>query len=81
MENTNTVESNTTITQSLEASNNTDYLKYVGGRKFSLSLVSIIFTTVLCWFGKIEAGIFSVVVVAAIGAYTTGNVIQNIKNQ
>lgn len=81
MENTNTIESNTTITQTLEVNKNIDYLKYVGGRKFTLSLISIIFTTVLCWFGKIEPGIFSVVVVAAIGAYTTGNVIQNLKSQ
>ena len=75
------MESNTTINQSAEVNSNVDYLKYVGGRKFSLSLLSIIFTTGLCWFGKIEPGIFSVVVVAAIGAYTTGNVIQNIKSQ
>lgn len=76
----NTVESNTVITQPLDVNKNIDYLRYVGGRKFTLSLVSIIFTTALCWFGKIEPGIFSVVVVAAIGAYTTGNVIQNIKS-
>jgi hypothetical protein len=80
MENINTIESNTAITQPSDISKNIDYLKYIGGRKFSLSLVSIIFTTVLCWFGKIEPGIFSVVVVSAIGAYTAGNVIQNIKS-
>lgn len=81
MENTNKVESNTTITQPVDINQNVDYLKFLGGRKFTLSLISIIFTTLLCWFGKIEPGIFSVVVVSAIGAYTTGNVIQNLKSQ
>ena len=80
MENTNNVEANTTIAQPVDISNNIDYLKYIGGRKFSLSLISIIFTSVLCWFSKIDPGVFSVVVVATIGAYTTGNVIQNLKS-
>lgn len=80
MTNDNKTESVTTITQPVDISSNVDYLKYVGGRKFTLSLISILITAILCWFGKIEAGIFSVVVVSAIGAYTTGNVIQNLKS-
>lgn len=58
---------------------NEDYLRFIGGRKFNLSLISIVFTTVLCWFGKIEPSVFSFVIVTTITAYTTGNVIQKMK--
>lgn len=78
MDTVKATESNIEVTQQTVTSTNEGYLRYMGGRKFSLSLVSITFTTVLCWFGKIDPSVFSFVVVATITAYTAGNVIQKI---
>lgn len=75
----NTTELITTSTESQVTQSNIDYLKYVGGRKFSLAILSLVSASVLVWFGKIDAGIYSVVVVTLLGAYTAGNVTQNLK--
>jgi len=56
------------------------YLTFVGGRKFILSMISVLCTSVLCWFGKIDPGVFSVVMVATISAYMAGNVLQKEKS-
>jgi hypothetical protein len=45
-------------------------------RKFILAFLSMLAVSVLCWFGKIEAGVFATVVVATVGAYLTANVAQ-----
>lgn len=50
-------------------------LRYVGGRKFSLSVLSLLSASLLVWFGKIDAGIYSAVVIT-VGSYITGNVFE-----
>jgi len=45
-------------------------------RKFLFALSVLISLSVLCWNGKIEAGIYSVGVVTLIGAFYTANVAQ-----
>ena len=47
-----------------------------GGRKFLLSLFSLVSTSVLVWFEHIDAGVYSAVVIATVGAYIVGNVAQ-----
>ena len=36
-------------------------------------------TTLLCWFGKVSGDVYSVVVIATVGAYIAGNTTQKIK--
>ena len=45
-------------------------------RKFIVSICSLISVTGLCWFGHIDDGVYSAVVIATVGAYITGNVMQ-----
>ena len=56
-------------------------LQKLGGRKFTLVLLCFAVTSVLCWFGKIDQGIYSVVAVSLVGGYITGNVVQKIALQ
>jgi hypothetical protein len=51
-------------------------MKQLLSRKFILAVLSLLAVSVLCWFGKIEAGVFATVVVATVGAYLTANVAQ-----
>jgi hypothetical protein len=55
------------------------YLRYLGGRKFSLAFASLISASILTWFGKIDPGVYSAVVIATVGVYITGNVWQHTK--
>lgn len=48
-------------------------------RKFILAVLSLITTTTLCFTGDINGGVYSTVIIATVGAYITGNVLQ--KNQ
>lgn len=73
------VELSTASTLTPISIDNIEYLKYLGGRKFTLAALSLISASTLTWFGKIDGGIYSVVVVSLLGAYTAGNVIQNLK--
>ena len=52
--------------------------KFIGQRKFLVAMVATIGNIALAWFGKIEPGVYSAVVIAVTGAYLTANVIQNI---
>ena len=45
-------------------------------RKFILSLLSLVSASALCWYGYIADGVYSAVVIATVGAYITGNVMQ-----
>lgn len=72
------MESETTITP-IVGETSVDYLKYVGGRKFTLAMFIVTVSSILCWFSKIDSGVFSVVVVATLTAYTSGNVLQKLK--
>ena len=53
-------------------------LDRVGGRRFLLTMVSGAGTWLLCWAGKIDGGVYSVVTIATVAAYITGNVAQRI---
>jgi len=55
--------------------------RIIGQRKFIITLIAIVGNQLLSWFGKIDAGVYSVVACAAIGAYIAGNVYQNINNK
>ena len=41
-----------------------------------MALLSLISCSILCWYGRIESGVFATVVVATVGAYLTANVLQ-----
>lgn len=70
----------TTTQPSSTLSNDKEYetLRYIGGRKFLVTLIVVFLTFLLVWFEKIEPGIYSVVIVAVVGAYIAGNVTQKI---
>lgn len=54
-------------------------LETFGGRRFLLTLGCGIATTALTWFAKIDGGTYSVVIIATVGAYITGNTWQKLK--
>lgn len=56
----------------------TGFLTRIGGRRFLLTMVSGAGTWLLCWFGKIDGGVYSVVTIATVAAYITGNVAQKL---
>lgn len=45
-------------------------------RKFVLAVMAIQTVSALVWFGKIDAGVYSAVMIAVIGAYFAANVTQ-----
>ena len=53
-------------------------LARLSSRKFILAVLSLLASTGLCWFGHIADGVYSAVVIATVGAYITGNVIQKV---
>jgi hypothetical protein len=53
-------------------------LKYLGGRKFTVSVLTLLSSSILCWFGKVDASTYSYVVVFTVGAFISGNVWQHI---
>ena len=48
----------------------------LGGRRFLLTVAAQVSCNVLVWFGKISGEVYSVVVLATVAAYITGNVAQ-----
>lgn len=52
-----------------------------GNRKFLIALLTVLGNTGLMWFGKINDGVYSAVAIAIVGAYITGNVVQNIQTK
>lgn len=48
----------------------------VGGRKFALAVLTLISANVLVWCGHIADGVYSAVVIATVGVYIAGNVVQ-----
>lgn len=52
-------------------------LKRLLSRKFVLSILALITSYFLMWFAKISDGVYSTIVIATVGAFITGNVIQN----
>lgn len=51
-------------------------LDSIGGRKFAISILAVLCTAVLMWFGKISDGVYSTIMIAALGVYVAGNVTQ-----
>lgn len=51
-------------------------LETIGGRRFLLTVAAQVSANVLVWFGKISDDVYSVVVLATVAAYITGNVAQ-----
>jgi hypothetical protein len=45
-------------------------------RKFLVALLALASASVLCWFKRIDAGVYATVVVGTVGAYLTANVAQ-----
>lgn len=56
-------------------------LDQLGGRRFLLTLGCGAMTTVLQFFGKLDpaGSTYSLVIVATVGAYITGNTVQKVK--
>lgn len=52
--------------------------KWIGGRKFIVTLISQLLGGVLLWFGKIDAVTFQMILIWVVSAYITGNVTQSI---
>ena len=48
----------------------------VGGRKFALAMFCQLSVNALVWAGKISDQVFATVVLATVGAYIVGNVVQ-----
>jgi uncharacterized membrane protein YeaQ/YmgE (transglycosylase-associated protein family) len=54
-------------------------MKQLLSRKFLLTVGCGAVTSLLTWFGKIDGGIYSVVILGTVGAYIGGNVMQKAK--
>lgn len=50
-----------------------------GGRRFLLTVGCSIVTTILCYKGAIDGGVYATVIIATVGAYITGSTIQKNK--
>ena len=50
--------------------------KKLGGRKFAIAFLNVLSSSLLMWFGKIDAGVYSAVMIANVGAFIAGNVYQ-----
>ena len=55
-----------------------EYLKYLGGRKFTLSVLTILLSTALLVFKHIPANVWQIVVTAVITLYLGANVAQRV---
>ena len=56
-----------------------NWLTFIGGRRFVLTLFCGLITSVLCWYGKVDGNIYATVIIATVGAYIAGNTIQKSK--
>lgn len=54
-------------------------LDSIGGRRFLLTVATQVSVTALVWFAKISGEVYSVVVLATVASYITGNVVERIK--
>lgn len=55
---------------------NEQTLQRLLSRKFLLAMASVLSCTVLVWFGKINDGVYSAVMLATVAAYLSANVLQ-----
>ena len=54
----------------------TSLFRSMGGRKFVIAFLAIMINFILTWFGKIEPGIYSVVMVSTVSGFIVGNVVE-----
>lgn len=54
-------------------------IETLGGRRFLLTLGCGVATTMLTWFGKIDAATYSLVTLGTVGAYIAANTAQKVK--
>jgi len=47
-----------------------------GSRKFIVAGLSLVSTSVLCWYGRIADGVYSAVVISVCASYLAANVMQ-----
>ena len=50
----------------------------LASRKFILAMTAAVSASILVWFAKIDAGVYSAVMIATIGAYLAANVAQRV---
>lgn len=50
--------------------------KTMGERKFILAVLAVILNFILTWYGKIDPGIYSVVMVSTVSGFIVGNVVE-----
>jgi|SanBayMetagenome_1026888.scaffolds.fasta_scaffold25105_1 hypothetical protein len=53
---------------------------FVGGRKFTLSVLTQALISVLLFYGKLDVSAYSTITIAVVGAYIAGNVVQKVKS-
>ena len=58
------------------SSEETSLFKSMGGRKFVIAFLAIMINFILTWFGKIDPGIYSVVMVSTVSGFIVGNVVE-----
>ena len=51
----------------------------IGGRKFTVTLVTVLLTCLLVWFAKIGDQVYATVILGIVIGYIGGNVAQTIK--
>jgi hypothetical protein len=52
------------------------WLTHLGGRRFILTMVAGLATSVLVWYGKITPEIYRDVIIGTVGIYIAGNTMQ-----
>ena len=56
----------------------TDLLKWLVGRKFTLALLTLLLTSGLLLLGKVDTNTFEMIIIWVVSAYITGNVTQRV---
>ncbi len=51
-------------------------LQLIGGRKFLLAILSLVTTALLAWLKVLDPSAYTTVVIATVGSYIAGNVVQ-----
>lgn len=68
-------EANTAVEQNIEPESS--LFKTMGGRKFVIAVLAVMLNFILTWYGKIEPGIYSVVMVSTVSGFIVGNVVES----
>ena len=53
-------------------------IQSMGGRKYTLSILTLLMTTILTAFKIVDGGVFTTVILGTVGAFIVGNVGQDI---